>query len=63
MAPMIQSQILLVQSSPPPLAQAPQQFEISSASASVAEFINVEANIDGVSRFDPRDVVTIEKRE
>ena len=60
---MIQSQIPSVQPSPPPSAQAPQQFEISSASASVAESINVEANIDGASRFDPRDVITIEKRE
>ena len=63
MAPMIQSQIPSVQPSPSPLAQAPQQFEIGSKSASVAESINVEANIDGASRFDPRDLITIEKRE
>ena len=63
MAPMIQSQIPSVQPSPPPLAQAPQQFEIGSASASVAESINVEPNIDGAARFDPRDVITIENRE
>ena len=63
MTPMIQSQIPSVQPSPPPPAQAPQQFEIGSASASVAESINVEANTDGASRFDPRDVITIEKRE
>ena len=63
MAPMIQSQIPSVQPSPPPSAQAPQQFEIGSASASVAESINVEANTDGASRIDPRDVITIEKRE
>ena len=63
MAPMIQSQIPSVQPSPPPPAQAPQQFEIVSALASVAESINVEVNSDGASRFDPRDVITIEKRE
>ena len=63
MAPMILSQIPSVQPSPPPSAQAPQQFEIGSAIASVAESINVEANTDGASRFDPRDVITIEKRE
>ena len=63
MAPMIQSQIPSVQLSPPPPAQAPQQFEIGSASASIVESINVEANIDGASRFDPRDVITIENRE
>ena len=63
MTPMIQSQIPSVQPSPPPPAQAPQQFEIGSASASVAESINVEANTEGASRFDPRDVITIEKRE
>ena len=63
MALMIQSQIPSVQPSLPPSAQAPQQFEIVSTSASVAESINVEANIDGASRFDPRDVITIEKRE
>ena len=59
MAPMIQSQIPLVQPSPPPPAQAPQQFEIGSALASVAKSINVEANIDGSSRFHLRDVITI----
>ena len=63
MAPMIQSQIPSVQLSPPPLAQAPQQFEIGSASASVAESIIFEVNTNGASRFDPRDVITIEKRE
>ena len=63
MSPMIQSQIPSVQSSPPPSTQAPQQFEIGSASAFVAESTNVEANIDGASRFDPRDVIIIEKRE
>ena len=63
MAPMIQSQIPSVQPSPPPPAQAPQQFEIDSASAYVDESINVKANIDGASRFDPKDVITIEKRE
>ena len=63
MTPMIQSQIPLVQPSPPPSAQAPQQFKIGPALASVAESINVEANTNGASRFDPRDVITIEKRE
>ena len=63
MAPMMQSQIPSVQPSPPSPAQAPQQFEFGSTSASVAESINVEANIDGASRFDPRDVITIKKRE
>ena len=63
MASMIQSQIPSVQPSPPLPAHAPQQFEIGSVSASVAESINVEANTDGASRFDPRDVITIEKRE
>ena len=63
MTPMIQSQIPSVQPSPPPPAQAPQQFEIGSASASVAESINVETNIDGAARFDPRDVITIENGE
>ena len=37
-------------------------FEIGSASAYVAESINVEANTDGASKIDPRDVITIEKR-
>ena len=63
MTPMIQSQIPSVQPSPPPPAQAPQQFEIGSASASIAESINVEANIDDASRFNPIDVITIENRE
>ena len=49
MAPTIQSQLPLVQPSPPPSAQAPQQFEIGSASASIAESIHVEANTDGAS--------------
>lgn len=63
MAPTIQSQLPLVQPSPPSSAQTPQQFEIGSASASVGESINVEANTDGASGIDPRDVITIEKRE
>ena len=63
MAPMIQSQIPSVQPSPPPSAQAPKQFGIGYASTSVAESINVESNTDGASRIDPRDVITIEKRE
>ena len=63
MAPLIQSQIPSVQPSPPPPTQAPQQFEIGSALASIAESTNVETNIDGAARFDPRDVITIENRE
>ena len=63
MAPTIQSQLPSVQPSPPPSAQAPQQFEIDFASASVAESINVKANTDGASGIDPRDVITIKKRE
>ena len=63
MAFMIQSQIPSVQPSPPPSAQAPQQFEIGFASTSVAESINVEINTDGPSRIDPRDAITIEERE
>ena len=63
MAPMIQSQIPSIQPSPPSSAQAPQQFEIGSASASIIESVNVEANTNGASRIDLRDVITIEKRE
>ena len=63
MSPMMQSQIPSIQPSPPPSTQAPQQFEIVSALASGAESINVEANTDGASRIDPRDVITIEQRE
>ena len=63
MAPIIQSQTPSIQPSSPPSAQAPQQFEIGSALAFVAESINVKANTDGASRIDPRDVITIETSE
>ena len=63
MAPTIQSQLPSVQPSPPSSTQTPQQFEIGSASASVAESINVETNTNGAFGIDPRDVITIEQRE